>query len=68
MAAVSIANRRGGARPWVFDERSKTVPVDLAAISPEARRRYIRIGRRYKTPNVLAQADQSVQALEQYGA
>jgi hypothetical protein len=42
--------------------------LDLATISPEARRRYIRLGRRYQSPDVLAQAAQIVLALPEYGA
>lgn len=41
--------------------------LDLESISPEARRRYIRIGRRYETPDVLAQGDQIVLGLVQHG-
>ena len=42
--------------------------LDLATISPEARARYIRLGRRYQSPDVLAQADQIVLALAEHGA
>jgi hypothetical protein len=42
--------------------------LDLATISPGARRRYIRLGRRYQSPDVLAQAAQIVLALPEHGA
>src|SRR5690349_16283494 len=41
--------------------------LDLATFSPEAKLRYDRIGRRYQSPDVLAQADQLVLALVEHG-
>jgi hypothetical protein len=42
--------------------------LDLQMFSPEARRRYILLGRRYQSPDVLAQGDQLVIALVEHGA
>lgn len=41
--------------------------VDIDAIAPAARKRYLGLGRRYITANVLAQADKTMRGLVKYG-
>lgn len=42
--------------------------VDIDALAPSARKRYLGIGRRYVTAAVLAQADKTMRGLVKYGA
>lgn len=41
--------------------------IDIDAIAPKAREKYLAIGERYATPDVLAQADKTLLALIKYG-
>lgn len=42
--------------------------IDIAALAPKAREKYLAIGQRYATADVLAQADKTLAALAKYGA
>lgn len=41
--------------------------IDIATMAPKAREKYLAIGERYATPDVLAQADKTLSALTLYG-
>jgi hypothetical protein len=45
----------------------RNMSVDIDALAPSARKRYLGIGRRYVTAAVLAQADKTMRGLVKYG-
>lgn len=44
------------------------MPIDISAMSPQAREHYLAIGLRYPTSNVLAQGDKTLQGLGKHAA
>jgi hypothetical protein len=57
--------RRGGL--GLIHDRKRNMSVDIDAIAPAARKRYLLLGRRYITANVLAQAEKTMRGLTKYG-
>ncbi len=44
------------------------MPIDLSALSPEARAAYVRVGRQFGSPDTAAQANQTLKGLATHGA